>query len=416
MSDAPLSQRLEFLDLGDDELALLAELRPLLERNADAFVAAFYRHLLGFEPTRHLLRDPETKRRLLGKQRDYLLSLATPKLDDDYAAQRRRIGEVHEQLGLEPRWYIGAYSLYFSMTTELICEAYAQEPERASRMVIAFQKILNFDTQLAMEAYIERHQRGLTYMADELAREGLRLERDLRAQGVTLRQTTRRARAAEELASIATLVAGLAHEIGTPMGVIQGHAKMLEGKVKGDDAIWRLHTIQEQIARISRIIQTLLNMARPGKGARQPVVLAPLVEQSLSFVQEKLGRRAITVESRLGDVPSVPGDPERLQQLILNLFLNAADAMPDGGELHVTLAAGDDAVELRVRDSGAGIAPADLERIFEPFYTTKEAGHGNGLGLMVCKGIVADHDGTLEVESELGEGTEFRVVLPLPRD
>ena len=113
------------------------------------------------------------------------------------------------------------------------------------------------------------------------------------------------------------------------------------------------------------------------------------------------------MERSLEPVGSVIGDPERLQQLFLNLFLNAADAMPSGGALRVALSAPRTATRRAVPDTGHRIAPEDLERIFEPFFTTKAAGEGNGLGLMVCKGIVADHGGEIEVASEPGAGTEF---------
>jgi signal transduction histidine kinase len=226
-----------------------------------------------------------------------------------------------------------------------------------------------------------------------------------------LQRTTARARAAEELASVATLVAGLAHEIGTPMSVIQGHAKMLEGKVAGEDAQWRLQTIQEQIARISRIIHTLLEIAHPRRSHSEQVDLAALLDQTLSFVSERLENRGVRVKQALAPSVAITGDPERLQQLFLNLFLNAADAMPDGGELRVELGERDGRVYVRVADTGVGIDPSELERIFEPFYTTKEAGHGNGLGLMVCKGIVADHGGRIDVTSQPGAGTEFTILL-----
>jgi signal transduction histidine kinase len=114
-------------------------------------------------------------------------------------------------------------------------------------------------------------------------------------------------------------------------------------------------------------------------------------------------------------VPSLVGDRERLQQLFLNLFLNAADAMPEGGELRVYVAQSDDGeVEIRVADTGNGVPEADLPRLFEPFFTTKEMGEGNGLGLMVAKGIVTDHGGHIEVKSLEGEGTEFRLLFPVP--
>jgi signal transduction histidine kinase len=268
------------------------------------------------------------------------------------------------------------------------------------------------DVEIQMESYIERHEQGLAYLADELALQSRVLQRNLRLQGAELRETTARARAAEELASIATLVAGLAHEIGTPMSVIQGHAKLLEGSVEGEDAKWRLQTIQDQITRISGIIHTLLQIAHPRRSRSERVDLARMLDQTLAFVLERLEQRGVSVVRDLAPGATVLGDSERLQQLFLNLFLNAADAMPDGGELRVELREGSGTVVVRVADTGVGIGAEDLERIFEPFFTTKEAGHGSGLGLMVCKGIVADHGGQIDVVSVPGKGTEFTVSIP----
>jgi signal transduction histidine kinase len=410
-----LELRISFLNFRETDRALLARLRPVLEKRADSFIAEFYRHLLSFRDTRDLLRDPAVKDRLLLKQREYLLSLAGPEIDEAYIAERRRIGEAHERVGLEPRWYLGAYGLYMRFIAPVIQETFRDDPHSASEATQALLKLLILDSQIAMEAYIDRQQDELERLTDELAREGRQLARDFADQSDELRETADRARVAEELASVATLVAGLAHEIGTPMGVIQGHAKLLESAVSGDEARWRLQTIQQQIARISKIIQTLLNMARPRRRRRTPVVLGPLIETSLAFVREKLARRDIQVKATLQDAPSVIGDPERLQQLFLNLFLNAADAMPDGGELRVSLEPTTDTeLEIRVGDTGAGISERDLEHIFDPFFTTKEAGEGNGLGLMVSQGIVADHGGQISVASSLGEGTEFQIVFPTP--
>jgi signal transduction histidine kinase len=410
MSD--LEQRLVYLNLEEADLERLRRLRPLLEKHSAGFVASFYRQLLSFGPTRALLADPEIKERLLEKQRSYLLSLGDPRFDDAYLEERRAIGEVHARVGLEPRWYLGAYALYFGLLTPVICDAFSQDPEEASQIVVSLQKLLMLDAQLAMEAYISAHEQRLQYLTRELAEHSRQLARDYDDQSATLRRTTEQARVAEELASIATLVAGLAHEIGTPMGVIQGHAKMLEASVEGEDAGWRLQTIQEQIARISRIIQMLLNMARPRRSRRQPVALEPLLETTLSFLSEKLSRRGVEVVREFGPVGSVVGDPERLQQLFLNLFLNAVDAMPDGGLLRVRLAMDDGEVVARVADTGAGIPEADLERVFDPFFTTKPAGEGNGLGLMVCRGIVGDHGGDIEATRRESGGSEFVIRLP----
>ncbi len=404
---------LAFFEYGEHERSRLRKLEPILEKHADTLVAAFYRHLLSFPETQALLRDPGVKERLLQKQRAYLLSLAGPEIDEAFLEERRRIGEVHERIGLEPRWYLGAYALYLSLITPLVCEHVGADVEEAEQTVIALNKLLLFDAQVAMQTYIEQRERHLEYLNRELAEAGRALAHDLETQGGELRRVSERARAAERLASIGTLVAGLAHEIGTPMGVIQGHAKLLESAVRDDDGRWRLKTIQEQIARISRIIESLLNMARPRRERRIPVDLEAVLDGTLAFLSEKLERRGIRVVREYASSESVLGDPERLQQLFLNLFMNAADAMPEGGELRVRLQPDESGeLEVRVADTGSGIAPSEVASIFDPFVTSKPAGEGSGLGLAVAQGIVSDHGGEIDVESREGVGTEFRILLP----
>jgi signal transduction histidine kinase len=410
-----LEQRIAYLDLSPSDLELLAELRPILEEHAEALVTAFYRHLLTFPATSKLLGNPDVRERLLHVQREYLLSLAGPILDDAFVENRQQIGETHKRVGLEPRWYLGAYALYLSLLIPVVHEAYPHDSHKACSTIIALQKILSLDAQIAMEAYIELQQVELRYFTGELAKESRRLARDFEDQKMELKLTENRARVAEQLVSVATLVAGLAHEIGTPMGVIQGHANQLESAVSDEDAKWRLRTIQEQISRISKIIQTLLNIARPGKAKHVTVSLESVIDTTLTFLREKFSRRSIEVRFETDAALSVLGDPERLQQLFLNLFLNAADAMLDGGELHVVLGTMEGGgIEVRIIDSGQGIPEQDLLRIFDPFFTSKESGTGNGLGLMVAKGIVTDHGGEIEVTSREGHGTKFRIRFPAP--
>ena len=149
----------DYFQYGPEQQALLAALRPGLEKHADGLVADFYRHLLSFPRTRKLLRDPEVTKRLLGVQREYLLSLAGPELDDAYVAQRRRIGEVHARLGVEPSWVLGAYALYLSLLVPLVVECLV-EGESVGPTLLALQRLLFLDASLSIEAYMERARAG----------------------------------------------------------------------------------------------------------------------------------------------------------------------------------------------------------------------------------------------------------------
>ena len=406
-----IAQRLAFLGIGPSDFERLVRLKPYLERQADACVDAFYRHLIAFEPTRRLLRDPVVRERLLAKQREYLLSLAVEQVDEAYVERRRRIGKTHERIGLEPRWYLGAYSLYFSLLVPVVHEASDDEAQAASTLS-SLEKILTLDTELALESYITEREQALESMAGELAREGMRLSQKAASQHAELERVGQRARAAEERAAVATIVAGLAHEIGTPMGVIQGHAKLLEKEIDSEDGTWRLRTIQDQVARISKIMQTLVNMSRPRESKRIPVPLASVVESTLGFIEDRLAKRKIELSLDASEAVTVSGDPERLQQMLLNLLLNAVDSMPGGGELHVRLTRGDGGARIEIEDTGTGIAPQHVDRIYEPFFTTKGAGDGSGLGLAICRGIAEDHGGSIAVRSVEGKGTTFDVELP----
>jgi PAS domain S-box-containing protein len=229
-----------------------------------------------------------------------------------------------------------------------------------------------------------------------------------------LRESERRARAAEDLASIGTLAAGLAHEVGTPMNVILGYAQMIQSSAQDEAIRKRARIIREQVQRVSQIIQTLLNFARPGGRLRSYVDLVEVIDESLFLLQERFRKNGVEVERHFEPLPEIWADGAKLQQLFINLGINAADAMPEGGTLGIRMAPRDSSeVEIRVADSGTGIPPDAVEHVFEPFYTTKDRGEGSGLGLTVVKGIVLDHGGSIDVSSEIGKGTEFCIMLPI---
>jgi signal transduction histidine kinase len=405
--------QLAFLELGDEDAENLSHLRPLLQNHADGLVSAFYRHLLSFEETHRLLADIEVKERLLVKQREYLLSLSEMVLDEEYFSGRVALGTTHARVGLEPRWYLGAYALYQRLLVPVIAEYFRPNWMLTERIIASLHKRLMLDAQLAMEAYIAGREKRLSFLNSELAAASRELERRHDSDREKLQEASARARATEDLASIATIIAGLAHEIGTPMGVIQGHAELLESSVTDARGRHRLRTIREQIERISQIIQTLLNMARPHGKDHLPVELTSIVRQTVAFLSGRLRANAITVELTLARRASVYGNHDKLQQLLSNLLMNAIDAMPGGGRISISMRrTSEHELELAIADQGHGMSPEVVARIFDPFFTTKPTGGGSGLGLIVAKGIASDHGGSIDVTSSPEAGTRFTLRLP----
>jgi PAS domain S-box-containing protein len=222
----------------------------------------------------------------------------------------------------------------------------------------------------------------------------------------------RRLRQTEELAALATLVTGIAHDIGTPMNVILGYTDMLARSLREEKDRERVQIIKGQVERVTRLIQTLMNFARPQRESPRLLSIEDVAERALGLIGETAHKRGIEVERAFGNTAPVLVQGERLERAFLDLFVNACDAMPKGGKLRVATRATGDGVEIRVEDTGTGIAPDGLGRIFEPFYTTKPRGKGTGLGLLVTRGIVLEHGGTIDVQSELGKGTAFVIRLP----
>jgi len=238
------------------------------------------------------------------------------------------------------------------------------------------------------------------------------------------KQLEEQLRQTERLAELGTLASGMAHEIGTPMNVILGRAEFLQRKTKDPDTAKGLQTIIDQVERITRIMNQLLTFARRRPIERRPTNLNKVVVDTLEMVRERFKRHRIELKTDLAPtLPLVEADPDQIGQVILNLAINALHAIGNEGALHIGTSvaavldgsggAATDMVELSVSDSGHGIAPEDLDKIFNPFFTTKEVGKGTGLGLTVVHGIVQEHGGQIKVESETQKGTTFRILLPI---
>jgi PAS domain S-box-containing protein len=230
---------------------------------------------------------------------------------------------------------------------------------------------------------------------------------------------------ADKLSSIGLLAAGVAHEINTPLAVISSYAQMLAKQLKGDARLSPvLDKITTQSFRAAEIANGLLNFSRTSTTEFRDTNLNQVIRDTLSLLDHQFKTAQIVVDLELAEeLPSIHGNPGKLQQVFLNLLLNAKEAMPGGGRLRVAteLNRQDNYVAVLVNDSGSGIAPEHLKRIYDPFFTTKNMPRsgdrrGTGLGLSVSYGIIQEHAGKIHVESALGAGTTFHLEFPLLRN
>src|SRR6201993_96343 len=221
----------------------------------------------------------------------------------------------------------------------------------------------------------------------------------------------------EKLTSLGLLAAGVAHEVNTPLAVISNYIQMLAKQMpEGDPRQGIIEKIVKQTFRASEIVNNLLNFSRTSATELADLDVNRVVEETLSLVAHPLKTSQIQVVKQLGPtLPAVRGSANKLQQVFLNLFLNARDAMPSGGMLAVRTAAHNGGVEIEVADTGAGIPREHIHRIFDPFFTTKANGRGTGLGLSVSYGIIKEHAGKVDVRSTPGKGTSFRLEFPVAR-
>jgi hypothetical protein len=227
----------------------------------------------------------------------------------------------------------------------------------------------------------------------------------------------RRLLQADKLSSIGLLAAGVAHEVNTPLAVISTYAQMLAKQIGGDEQkSAMLDKIAKQTFRASEIVNSLLNFSRTSGKEFGDIDLGRVIRETVSLIEHQLQKNGIRVEVSLDEpLPPIRGEAGKLQQVFLNLFLNARDAMDRGGALTVRARAAERGVRITVEDTGRGIPPENLERIYDPFFTTKSARTGTGLGLSVTYGIVREHGGEIEVDSAIGRGTRFHLEFPAVR-
>jgi two-component system sensor histidine kinase AtoS len=240
------------------------------------------------------------------------------------------------------------------------------------------------------------------------------MEEKIQKTSADLRKTEAQLIRSEKLAALGQLAAGIAHEVRNPLTSINILIHSMTENLPPETAHREdLKVIEEEIQRINEIVEQFLRFAKPAPPLFKKTEIAPVFDEILQLLKPQLEREQISVHKGFDALPLITLDREQMKQVALNLLMNAIQAMPEGGRLDLSARVSEDNLwmKLSVRDSGIGIPPEDLKKLFDPFFSTKEG--GIGLGLSIAHRIIDQHHGKVEVESHPGEGTTFHLWLPL---
>ena len=282
------------------------------------------------------------------------------------------------------------------------------------RLGLGFNRMIERIADLTRER--EAQQQTLRERVRDATEELQQRNQQLAEANQELWQASRRLSQMERLAVAGQTAAQFAHEVGTPLNILSIHLELLRDSLRADPAgaEQRTYIMGEQLERIERIVRTMLDRTRIEKPQLARLNLRELLERICDTTQPTLALRGVRLVKALdSDLPPIAGDADRLQQVFINLFNNAMDAMPGGGELRVTADFAGERVRVAVVDTGIGMNEETQAHIFDLLYTTKERGRGTGLGLVVVKQIVAEHNGSIAVESEPRHGARFQLSFPV---
>ncbi len=518
-----------YVQFSRKEEKLLAQLKKILAPEVKGFVDNFYKHLLKFRETKEILNKPELIERLKKAQTEYYLSLLQGQYSKSYFEKRLKIGLIHEKIGLSPRWYLGAYSLYFQHFFDSIISAFKHNPGRIKKATVALSKLLLLDMQLVVEAYLGKafeviqsqneqlakllsertdqlrelevgysdlvenspemifslnekrqflsmNRTGLTksgYTLDELKnklfedlmpnsykargighiqeviesgigeletvfidKNGKELELEISStalynpSGEFLkarsfgRDVTERNKLEqqllkwERLAAVGSMSAKVAHEIKNPLSSLFLNLELLEDEVNSfsnsdiSEARQLLKSISSELERLIHLTEDYLQFARLPKPNLEPVGVKELLTRLVPLLGAELDRKGIHLQVEVPpNLPAIEADRNQLMQVFINLIRNAEEAMLSGGKISIEAGTKDSVLEIKVADTGAGIDKEDLDKIFDPFYTTKDT--GTGLGLSFIRQVIGELGGSITCESQKNQGTTFRLFFPL---
>lgn len=314
--------------------------------------------------------------------------------------------------------------LVISVTISISINRYVTRPVR--ELVTGTKKIaegdLNYSIPIKTEDEIGQLASSFNQMtldlkkADEkLVEWGKTLEQKVEQRTEELRMTQNQLLQSEKMASLGKLAAGIAHEINSPLtGILTYSSLLFKAKEDKDPEKEDLEVIVNETNRCKMIVKGLLDFARQTEPHKALSDINEVIDKSINLISHQASIQNVKIEKKIKpDLPKIMIDVGQIQQVFINILLNAIEAMPQGGTLTVSSGIEDEITAIRFTDTGIGIPEENLPRIFDPFFTTKKQGRGTGLGLSVSYGIIERHRGKLEVKSQVGKGTTFTVKLPI---
>ena len=386
-----LSNHLAFLQLCPEDRERLRAIAPILNASSDQFVEAFYAHLFSFKDTAKFLQDRTLVARLKEFQKAHLESMLQDDVDDAYIDRRRKVGEVHAQVGINPQMFLGAYNQYLQYGLRSL----AAEPNRTLddfvEQVLSLLKAVFLDAELTLEAYFFEATRDLRQALDMVFR------------------------ANTELRQFAQLTS---HDLKTPLATVANLCdETLDefGKEMPDEACRLIEMAKQRTYRMSTMIDELLELSAPADDLTvdDQVDLEKVVAEAVERLTPEMKRRQVAV-SIVGSLPTVWGNRVRIREAIVNVLSNAvkfADKQP--ATIQVSAESTNDACTIKIADNGPGIPNEDLDRIFSPFRRLRmhQDRPGTGLGLYFARNLIEQDGGRIWAESQLGKGSVFHMTF-----
>ncbi|MBT9612251.1 MAG: HAMP domain-containing histidine kinase [Burkholderiales bacterium] len=398
--EADRNLRLAYLGFDERDAMLLHELEEVFAPRLGEIADRFYAHLLHFEATRTVFRDDAMVQRLKEAQKTYLMQAVRGPYDAVYFERRWRIGYIHNVIGLEPRWFVGAFALYHRILFPYVMARFGSDSQAVVDHILALDKIMALDMIIGLESYWVHYTAAMDHIHA--------LNAKIQAASAAKSQ----------------FLANMSHEFRTPLNAIIGFTEVLQDRIAGplnDEQAEYLADIHGAGQLLLRLVNDVLDIAKIEAGRLElyyeTFPIAQVVRDGITTLRPAAEKKGLDLHWQLPpDLGVIRADQIRIKQVLFNLLSNAVK-FTDAGGVTVSAQVEEGNLHIMVADTGIGIRPEDRDRIFVEF-SQVDASHGRkyegtGLGLSLSKRLVEAHGGRIWFESEIGRGSVFHVVMPL---